>query len=126
MGQESWSVLVVEDEANVRLVAASYLEDIGLTVFEADDADKALEIITAHPEINLVFTDIQMPGNLDGLSLIQQISVQHPKIEIIVTSGKAIVPDGEMPQYGTFVQKPYELNRIKAIIEAKLVANGFQ
>lgn len=125
MEQETLSVLVVEDEPNVRLVATTYIEDLGFKVYEAEDADEALFALKEHPDINLIFTDIWMPGTMNGANLVDQISKEYPKIEIIVTSGRDVWDGFSLPEYGTFLPKPYQPSRLKALIEAKLIANGF-
>jgi len=94
-------VLVVEDEAILRSQLADVLRDARLTVFEAANADAALEILNTDPDIALVFTDVQMPGSMNGLELAHHIRGTFPKVRLIVTSGTARTR--ELP----FVQKPY-------------------
>jgi CheY-like chemotaxis protein len=102
------SVLVVEDEALVRLDIVDQLEDAGFHVFEAAHADEAIELLETHPEIRLLFTDIDMPGTMDGLKLAAAVRRRWPPVKIIVTSGHRWVEDADMPEGSVFVSKPYQ------------------
>ncbi|EJB07115.1 response regulator containing CheY-like receiver domain and AraC-type DNA-binding domain [Rhizobium leguminosarum bv. trifolii WSM597] len=82
------AVLAVEDEALIRLAIAGELEDQGFVVYSADGADGAIELIEDHPEIAVVFTDIDMPGSMDGIKLAAFVRDRWPPIRIIVTSGR--------------------------------------
>jgi CheY-like chemotaxis protein len=101
------TVLIVEDEAFVRMEAADVLSDVGCISLEAGDADEALEVLTEHPEVSLLFTDINMPGTMDGLVLAQHVVRTNPDVALIVTSGKRRVPDADLPDHGLFLPKPY-------------------
>ncbi len=99
-------VLVVEDEPFTRFMAADVLARSGLTVLEASCADEALRILEAQPDVRVVFTDVEMPGSLDGLALARQIGAHWPSVGIVVTSA--------FPRYGNhvpegcgFLSKPY-------------------
>ena len=70
MGQRERIILVVEDEASVRLAISDYLTEQGFTVLQAAGASGAIDMIALHPEIELVFTDLAMPGDMDGLDLV--------------------------------------------------------
>lgn len=100
-------VLVVEDEVFVRMVAADALAEEGLRIFEAGNAAEALEVLERHPEIGILFTDINMPGDMDGLELAQRVAAIRPDIRIIVTSGRQQPSRAAMPPAGTFLPKPY-------------------
>ncbi len=82
-------VLVVDDELILRLSISAELEDEGFVVFEAGTADEAIATLERHPEIRLVFTDVDMPGSMDGLKLAAFVRDRWPPIKIIVTSGSA-------------------------------------
>lgn len=86
-------VLVVEDEPLVRIAAADALVDRGIITREAGDASAALQALDKHPQIGVVFTDINMPGEPDGLGLAKQVRVERPEVEIIVTSGARQLSD---------------------------------
>lgn len=101
------AVLVVEDEALVRMAIVDELEDAGFEVFEAADADKAIDILTATPRIQLMFTDVDMPGGTDGLKLAAAVRDRWPPIKIIVTSGHRKVEIDSLPLECRFMAKPY-------------------
>lgn len=101
------AVLVVEDEVLVRIDIADYLSDQGFEVHEAAGADQALEIMQAVPNIRLLFTDIDMPGSMDGLKLSAAVRDRWPPVHIIVTSGHRSVESSELPAGSLFFAKPY-------------------
>lgn len=101
------SVLVVEDEFLVRLDIAGQLENAGFEVFEASNADEAIEILNATPSIRLLFTDIDMPGTMNGLKLAAAVRDRWPPVKIIVTSGHRLVEQADMPHGSMFFSKPY-------------------
>ena len=118
------SVLVVEDEPLVRMVAADALTDRGIMAWEAGDAEEALHVLDEHPSIGLVFTDVNMPGEMNGLGLAHEVSIRRPDVTLIVTSGAVRVPDQELPDHGTFLQKPYPTERLVSIVQSKLDGAG--
>jgi CheY-like chemotaxis protein len=99
------TVLVVEDEALVREVVQVELEDAGYEVIPAASADAAIAILEARADIHLVFTDIDMPGSMDGLKLAACVRDRWPPIHIIITTGKA--KPLEIPANALFIPKPY-------------------
>ncbi len=101
------SVLVVEDEHLVRFALAAELEDAGFEVLEASNADEALGILTATSRIGLIFTDIDIPGTMDGLRLAAAVRDRWPPVKIIVTSGHRLVDIAGMPDGSVFFSKPY-------------------
>jgi CheY-like chemotaxis protein len=109
-------ILVVEDEALVRLDAIDMLNDAGFRVIEATNADEAIAILEKRPDIRVVVTDIQMPGSMDGLKLAATIRNRWPPIALIVTSGRVSVKPQDLPERGRFLPKPYTgLNLVEAI-----------
>lgn len=109
-------VLVVDDEPLIRMNAVDVLEDHGFAAIEAEDADAALVQLAAHPAINVLFTDINMPGRLDGLDLARQVHALRPDIQLIITSGKMRPAESEIPDDGTFFSKPYNGETIAKLI----------
>jgi len=100
-------ILVVEDEALIRLNVADMLEAAGFQVISAANADCALEVLADKPEVDVVFTDINMPGAIDGISLANFVHAKWPKIALIVTSGK--MPPSvleQLPEGSRFFSKP--------------------
>jgi CheY-like chemotaxis protein len=100
-------VLIVEDEPLVRLTGADLLADAGFEVLEAGNADQALLILEANQEVRVVFSDVEMPGSLDGLGLARNICQRWPSIGIVLTSGHHIREE-MIPCDGRFVPKPYD------------------
>lgn len=115
-------VLVVEDQSLTRMDAADAISDMGLGVHEAGDADEALQAMEDYPDIGVLFTDIQMPGQTDGLDLAEQVHADRPDVELIVTSGGITLQDSDLPDNGTFLSKPYQTDRLVKIVKEK-VAN---
>jgi CheY-like chemotaxis protein len=99
------SVLIVEDEPLIRAAAAMFLDEEGLKIYEAHSADEAIRVLELHAEIRLIFTDINMPGSMDGLKLAHYVRDRWPPVKIIVTSGK--MSGYGMPMGAVFLGKPY-------------------
>ena len=99
-------VLVVEDFL-IRMHAAEMIEEAGFEVVEASNADEAVAILEARLDIAVVFTDIQMPGSMDGLKLARAVRDRWPPIHIVATSGLVDVRIGDLPNGGRFLPKPY-------------------
>lgn len=107
MASDGTTVLVVEDEALIRMDIACALQDAGFEVLEAADVAEAVAVMTEHPEIRAVFTDIDMPGSMDGLRLAAVVYARWPRTKIIVTSGRPDVTPADLPAASRFVSKPY-------------------
>jgi two-component system, response regulator PdtaR len=100
-------VLVVEDEALVRAFAADLLEEAGFEVAEASSADYAIIVLAKRDNIRVVFTDVEMPGQLNGFELARIIHAAYKGIGIVIGSGRARPKVGEMPPDAVFLPKPY-------------------
>ena len=87
MARLSPVILIVEDEFLLRMDSAEVIENAGFEVIQAANADEAIAILTARPDIHVVFTDIQMPGSMDGLKLARFVRNRWPPIKIVATSG---------------------------------------
>ena len=115
-------ILVVEDEVLVRMLACDVLNDGGYHSLEAVNADEALALIEARPDIALMFTDVDMPGEINGLGLARLVAMRIPAMPIIVTTGAAAVAPGDLPSGAGFLQKPYSpstlLDLVGSMIEA--------
>ena len=81
-------VLIVEDHLLVQITATARIEDGGLSTLVAGDADEAMAILTSRDDVAAVFTDIDMPGSMDGLALAAIIRRRWPQIQVVVTSGQ--------------------------------------
>ena len=109
-------VLIVEDEALVRMTEVGMIEEAGFEVLEATNADEAIVLLEARHDITVVFTDIEMPGSMDGLRLAQAVRGRWPPIKIIATSGRYVVRDGDLPSGGLFLPKPYSAAQISGFL----------
>ncbi len=103
-------VLVVEDEALVRLVAVAHLTDHGFSVTEAASATDAVIVLKADSLVRLVFSDIQMPGEMDGVDLARWIARERPEVKVLLTSGR---PLSETARAWPFVSKPYRMENVE-------------
>lgn len=110
------AVLVVEDEPFLRLMALDLVEDAGFEAVEARDADEAIAILEARKDITIVFTDVDMPGSMDGLKLAAAIRDQWPPIEIIITSGHVRLDDSNIPSRSVFFSKPYDHSEVTSTL----------
>jgi len=100
-------ILIVEDEALVRLSAIGMFEDAGFRMIEAGNSDEALELLETDCDVQLLFTDVNMPGTIDGLALARQVRDRWPHIGIMVASAKPMLQPDELPAGSRFEQKPY-------------------
>jgi two-component system, response regulator PdtaR len=110
MGQTNTrkTALVVEDDVGLRCLASSLLEETDLDVVEADTGDRALAYLTGHADrVALVFTDVAMPGKVDGVDLARRIAQQWPWIRVVVTSGYIRWPHSDLPATVAFMPKPW-------------------
>jgi CheY-like chemotaxis protein len=96
-GRLSAAVLIVEDEPLIRMGAVYQIEDAGFEVYEAASADAAIALLELHKEIRLIFTDVDMPGSMDGLNLAHYVRGRWPPVKIMVTSGHVKVDEEHLP-----------------------------
>lgn len=109
-------VLVVEDEPLIRMDTVGMIEDAGYEVIEASDADQAIILLEARTDIRVVFTDIEMPGSMDGLKLIHAIRKRWPPIVLILASGRLTPLVSDMPSDTVFLSKPYRESQLLAVL----------
>jgi CheY-like chemotaxis protein len=114
-------VLVVEDDVLVRLTIADYLRDARYEVIEAANAGEALEVFVSGKLVDVIFTDVQMPGAMDGLMLVLWVYEHHPDVQVLVTSGKddAALSSGLIAD-DAFFAKPYRLEAVAARVHSLL------
>ena len=111
------NVLVVEDEMVMRMRAVDIVEDAGFTPVEAVNADEALSILESRSDISLLFTDIQMPGSMDGLVLAHAVHKRWPSIKIILVSGQVKLSDADKPANSRFFGKPLDVTQMIAELQ---------
>src|ERR1041384_8086117 len=116
------TVLVVEDEPIVRMDLADQLQDLGFKVLEAANAAEAVDMLEVNADIQIMFTDVDMPGGMDGLMLAAAVRKRWPPIKIIVTSGLRNVQLSDMPDGSRFFGKPYKAldiaNAVRELVAA--------
>ncbi|AWM03053.1 sensor histidine kinase [Bradyrhizobium amphicarpaeae] len=114
------NVLVVEDEMVLRMRAVDIVEDAGFSAVEAVNADQAISILEARSDISLLFTDIQMPGSMDGLKLAHAVHDRWPAIKIILVSGQVNPSEAERPAESRFFGKPLGVEAMAAQLQAMI------
>lgn len=109
-------VLVVEDETLVRVAALEIIEEIGFEAIGAGTADEAIRVLEIRSDIRAVFTDVQIPGRMDGVKLARVIRDRWPAMALLVTSGKTRLIEADLPNGTRFVPKPYLAFQIETIL----------
>lgn len=116
-------VLVVEDEPLLRILAIDVVEEAGFTAIEARDADEAVVLLESRADIALLFTDIDMPGSMDGLKLAHAVRDRWPPIKILVVSGKQRLQSSDLPSNSWFFEKPYRasalVDELRSIVDSR-------
>jgi len=102
-------ILVVEDEVMVRMMAVFVGEDSGFEVLSAATADEAIKILESRSDIRLVFTDVNMPGSMNGLKLAHAVRRRWPPVELLVTSAFSNIMAEDLPERGRYLAKPYDV-----------------
>jgi DNA-binding NtrC family response regulator len=113
----SKTVLVVEDEALLRFDIVDFFQERGWRVFEARNSEEAIALLDRHGEIRVVLTDVQMPGDMDGLKLAHYVRERFPPTLLFVVSGHAPVSREALPARATFLPKPFDLHRVMRQID---------
>lgn len=101
-------VLVVEDSTIIRMGAVDLVLAAGYEALQASDADEAIAVLESRGDVDLVFTDVQMPGTMDGIRLSHYIRDRWPPVKLIVASGAAILAESSLPAGSRFFAKPYD------------------
>jgi two-component system, response regulator PdtaR len=114
-----WVVLIVEDDFATRYTAALYLRDRDHRVIEAENVAEAISVLSSGTHVDFVFSDINMPGSLNGLGLAQWLAKEHPTVRILLTSG--VHRDAAGSATGVlFIVKPYDLDEVDRLIKTTL------
>ncbi len=117
-------VLIVEDSPIIRMSAVDLVLTAGYEALEAGDADEAIRILELRDDIDLVFTDVQMPGTMDGIKLSHYIRDRWPPVKLIVASGADIVEESMLPGGSRFFSKPYDELTITEAMAHLLVSDS--
>lgn len=118
------TVLVVEDDMLVRMHGVDILQDAGFIVLEAETAEDAITLLQGQDDVHLLFSDIDMPGSMNGLELAQLVRDRWPKVRLLLTSGHHDIQEMALPEHGRFVRKPWTRERLIATIQATLEADA--
>ena len=118
------AILVVDDEELLRLHAADLLEENGYAVIEAENAEAALKALDRRPDVRLLFTDINMPGRIDGVELARLVHERWPHILLVITSGRERLAQSEIPDDGRFLPKPYRAKELLGHVNEVLPSSG--
>jgi two-component system, response regulator PdtaR len=118
------SVLVVEDEALIRMMLAGEFEDAGFEVHEAGSADEAVALLEAGLEVRVIVTDVRMPGRLDGIGLTAWLADHRPGLPIIITSGYVTPPEVAQinPAVAAVLPKPYKTFDVVSLVADQVLA----
>lgn len=125
MSARAKTVLVVEDEAPIRMIVAEALLDAGFAIREAAHADEALALLEASgDQIDLLFTDVTMPGSMDGIELAHHVHEVWPQMAMIIASGKPLPRNAECPTGTHFIPKPYALDEVVYQIQTLVASDS--
>jgi two-component system, response regulator PdtaR len=116
---EKPTVLLVEDEVLIRLMVAEELRSQGLQVLEASNAEEALAILESSLPVDLLFTDVRMPGRMDGVALAKLAQARFPRLKVIIASSHQ-PEDPSRTLADAFIAKPYDLNKVVERVESLL------
>ena len=111
-------VLIVEDEPLLRMHAVAVVEDAGFETVEARSAEEAIGLLETRLDIRIVFSDINLPGDMDGLRLAAAIRDRWPPVELVLTSGKVKVGEKDLPERGFFLPKPYDAHQLVETLQS--------
>src|SRR4051794_15795648 len=109
-------VMIVEDEFLIRTHAAEVIRDADFEVIETSNADETIIILESRRDIRVVFTDIRMPGSMDGLKLAHAVRDRWPPVHIVATSGQYALQEGDLPAGTVFLPKPYSPHKIASTL----------
>lgn len=115
--------LVVDDEPLILMNTAEMVADEGYAIVEASTADQAYAFLEKHSSLQLLFTDVQMPGKLDGFALANAVAERWPHIRVIIASGAAQPAMNEIPANATFIPKPFSAQLVHAVIKEQSAAS---
>jgi CheY-like chemotaxis protein len=118
-GRDGRVVLIVQEELVIRMDVVEAFETGGFKIFQADTAEEAIDILQSEPTIRVVFTDVDLSGTMDGLTLAHYVRHRWPPTILLVGSGRAVLDTGALPSNARFVRKPYRSGHLaEAVLSA--------
>lgn len=114
------AVLVVEDEPLIRMVAVDMIEDAGIPAYEAANASEAIACLKEREDIRVLFTDVNMPGVMDGVALAHYVHQRFPEVKIIVTTGRRMIGADDLPHDSATLPKPYHLSQLIQMLRERV------
>lgn len=118
------AALIVEDQPFIGLVASDILRESGFDTFHAYDASAAAAVLDEHPEIEVMVTDAQLPGEVTGLELCRQVSRERPHVQLVVTAAVPELHQTEVPSGARVLRKPYASGELRTLVAAKALLAG--
>jgi CheY-like chemotaxis protein len=118
------AALIVEDQPFVGLVASDILRESGFETFHANDAQSAAGVLASHPEIEVVVTDAELSGGIDGLEFARQVSEERPDVQLVVTAAGRALASSDIPEGARSLRKPYASGELKTLIAAKALLDA--
>lgn len=115
------SILVVEDESLVRMMAVDMFEDAGFHVLEASTGEIALKLLSECGDLSALFTDVELANDIDGFYLARVVHDAHPELPIIVVSGQCVAKNGDLPKGARFIGKPYDPEVVTATLNEMIL-----
>ena len=113
------AALIVEDQPFVGMVASDILRESGFDTFHAFDAKGAAEMLDEHPEIEVMVTEANLPGEMNGLELCRRVSEQRPHVQLVVTAAGPEPSPSDMPDGARVLHKPYASGELRTVVAAK-------
>jgi CheY-like chemotaxis protein len=113
------AALIVEDQPFIGLVASDILSESGFDTFHAYNADDAVSMLGEHPEIEVMVTEAQLPGSVDGLELARRVAKDRPDVRLVVTAAGSDVAQSQLPAGARMLRKPYASGELKVLVAAE-------
>ena len=118
------AALIVEDQPFVGMVASDILKESGFDTFHAYDADAAAQLLDEHPEIELMLTEAQLPGTIDGLELCRRVSAERPDVQLVLTGTSPQLQSNDVPSGTRVLRKPYASSELRTVVKTRPLLAG--
>lgn len=115
------AALIVEDQPFVGMVASDILKESGFLIFHAYDAEAAARLLDEHPEIEVIVTEAQLPGDVNGLELCRRVSRQRPDVQLVVTASSPELNQQDVPSNARVLRKPYASGELQTLVADKAI-----